>query len=142
MKLFSLYILFFFLVIHDPIFGQCLENSNFSNFCGTQLGSCPTFNSPCLYNWRRSHGTPQIFTNTSGKVYNYAYMWCSNTNNIFLGEGIFANYSFFANHTYTVTVTVQATSTPGSFLLFATTGLVEPGSPGCGDALPIPTTKQ
>ncbi len=145
MKPYSLCILLLFFSIYDSAFSQCLINNNFATFCGTQGGGCPTFNSPCLFNWQRSHGTPQIFTNPGGGKtlpYNYAYMWAAIEGGVLYGEGIFANYSFFANHSYSVSVTVQATSSGGSFFVYATTGLTEPSSPGCGDPIPVPTSKQ
>lgn len=126
--------------------GQCLQNSDFADFCGIQLGTCPTFNTPCVPNWFRSHGTPQIMPGSPAAL-NTAYMWAlSNTQfGVENGEGIFAPYTFTANNVYTITLRAQLTSagTVGTIKLAATTGLTEnPASPSCGQVPPVPSTQQ
>jgi hypothetical protein len=122
---------------------QCLVNGDFSNYCGTEVsyGGCPTFNHPCLYNWWRSHGTPEIKTgiDAEGIRFNYAFMWANPS----IGEGIFAAYNFWKNHSYTLTVTAKATGPPsGNILVYATSGATEPTTPTCFDPVPYIPSKQ
>src|ERR1051326_2813753 len=143
-----LYVALLFFLINNFVYSQCLVNSNFATFCGTTVyyGGCPTFDSPCLDNWGRSHGTPQILVDPGipPKMvpFNYAYMWASVSGGTLYGEGLFASYTFFANHSYKITVTAQATGSTGSFLVYATTGLSEHVPSGCGDLIPVPLTQQ
>jgi hypothetical protein len=142
MKHTILYMSLLFLPITDSAYGQCLVNSDFATYCGTQVsyGGCPTFNSPCLANWQRSHGTPQILIDQSDPkiTRQYAYMWAMPS----IGEGLFAGYSFLVNHSYKITVIASATGFTGNFLVYAANGLTETAPPGCGTAIPSIATKQ
>jgi Secretion system C-terminal sorting domain len=142
MKHTIIYMSLLFFLINDSAYGQCLSNGNFATYCGTQVyySNCPTFNSPCLANWKRSHGTPQIFCNPGNPVcsFNSAFMWADATK----GEGLFAEYNFLLNHTYIVTVIAAANGATGNFRVYAANGLTETAPLTCGTPIPSINTKQ
>ena len=147
MKYFIIYITLIFFSICKSAYSQCLVNNDFSIFCGTQYGSCPSFDKPCLANWSRSHGSPSLVTdpgNPKIPSYNYIYMWSRVIDNVMQGEGLFASYTFFANHSYKISIMVDASgpANVGGIVLYAATGLVEPATFGCGDPVPVLATKQ
>ncbi|MBS0425386.1 MAG: T9SS type A sorting domain-containing protein [Bacteroidetes bacterium] len=133
---------------------QCNINGDFDQYCGTNTGSgcgsntvsffntaTPPAQVPCVANWYRSHGTPQLFVPGGGAALNYAYMWYSSA--FPGGEGIFSNYNFVSGRTYSVSVRIQASNTTGVFRIYAATGIVEPASaPNCGDLIPSIPFKQ
>jgi hypothetical protein len=142
MKNIILYLSLLFLLSAQNVRGQCLENPDFAEYCGTTstVNGCQYFNTPCVTNWKRSHGTPQIMT-ASPAALNAAYMWSANS----IGEGLFASYSIVSGDHYTILLRANASSTPGTgtFRIYATTGLTETTAPaGCGTAVPSPTTSQ
>lgn len=125
---------------------QCLVN-NFEQTCGTTISPCPytppdppvlTFSNTCVPNVTRSQGTPQIKPLIHLKQSQSVFMWADNTNN---SEGIVITYSFFANHTYTISLSINTDATGGSggtLNLFGVNGVPQIANTVCG-ATSVPT---
>jgi hypothetical protein len=139
MKVIILYISLLFLFPVNNVVGQCLENGDFAEWCGSNGNNCgdPTFFSPCVPNWFISHGSPQIAEPGGGDQNNYAFMWSHNS----VGEGIFANYNFQQGQPYKIRVRVLSNGESGDFRMYATTGLAERRT--CPNtSIQVPTTSQ
>lgn len=139
MKAILLYLSLLFTLSAEYARGQCLQNPDFADYCGTTLGpSCPYFDYPCVPNWSRSHGSPQIFPGTPSSL-NVAYMWADHQ----AGEGLFAGYTFVPGKMYTLTIRANATGpSNGSLRLYATNNLTEPVGTGCGGFFPTLSPSQ
>lgn len=121
---------------------QCLVNGDFAQFCGTQAPGCTRFDAPCLVNWARSHGTPNINVGAT-PAENTIFIFGYNMNGI-RGEGLFASYNFIPAVNYKLKVRINvSTATSGSLYLYAANGIVESAYSGaCGDAVPTVNSKQ
>lgn len=132
-----------------PAKAQNIVNGSFTQFgdpnCVPNSGNCSTFTGDCVTNWKRSHGTPQIFQ--SGSNY-YVWMWSQTDCCSKWGEGVFAGYTFEKNRQYKVLLNIESSgnSNMGTnrLKLFAANGIGEyTGScNGGGTGLPNITSKQ
>lgn len=155
MKIVQLYIALLLLFISKSPLAQLNENGSFAydkfNFSSTCViptsGTCATFNSGCVTNWERSHGSPQIKMETvsTPKTYDnyFAYMWSQSAGD---GEGMYTSFNFIANRSYKVKLLARAVltngATGGSMKILIANGLTPTTSTGCGSAVATPSSSQ
>jgi hypothetical protein len=143
MKAIILYISLLFFIGSQSLFAQitpyadlpltCLPNGDFAGAC-VSGDACDAWTSNCSAGWFRSHGTPTMATYTeNGQPKYYIYVWAQGTNN---GEGVFTNYYFRNNYTYTVRIRTSANQVGGKARIFAANGLAEQNITSCGSGLP------
>lgn len=121
---------------------QDIVNGSFTQFgtpgCVPNSGTCATFSSSCVLNWRRTHGTPQVLQEGSGASTNYyMYMWSQTDCCSKWGEGVAGGYNFEKNRPYKVIVTIRSGASTNAYTnrlkLFAANGIAEyTGSCGSG----------
>ncbi|HVT84720.1 MAG TPA: T9SS type A sorting domain-containing protein [Chitinophagaceae bacterium] len=143
MKATIISLLVFIFLFSNTSNAQCLENGDFAEFCGVQPSGCPYFSYPCVPNWKRSHGTPQIMVPDANPIDNLAYMWFANSNGL-RGEGIFASFTFRKNTSYIITIRLNATTAAsGQTFLYAANNMTEGAiTSTCGDPLPTVSSKE
>jgi hypothetical protein len=125
------------------------DNGSFQTYCGVYKppAVCPLSfylqsiagNPPCVPNWTRSHGSPQVFVG-SIPADNYAYAWADGGT----GEGLFAGYNFVPNTLYRVEIREQVLDNVGTYNIYAANGMVD-GTPtsDCGNnAVPTVADKE
>jgi hypothetical protein len=143
------------LLLSKSTIGQLNENGYFSynlfNFSSTcaipSSGTCGTFNSGCVTNWERSHGSPQIKMETvsTPKTYDnyFGFMWSKDAGD---GEGMYTSFNFIANRPYRIKINARASLTSGpvggSMKIFAANGLTPTTTGGCGEPVATPSSSQ
>jgi hypothetical protein len=149
MKATIFFILMLFVWRNEATGQSCLTNGNFSNACSGFIaapnGQCPTWTDACGGGWVRSHGSPQMIAYNNGSNSGfYAYMWSKGDGSTWVdGEGMYTPYSFSANHTYDINITISTSNVNGTVLVYAASGLTQSYYFGnCGGAPPTPSTKQ
>lgn len=119
-----------------------LTNPSFETYCGSTIGSCPTFTNTCVPGWYRSHGSPQIITSGGADGNNYAAMWSKfNTygaNNSLQSEGVFAYHQFHKYRSYRVCFWVRNDVNIGALVIWIANGIPQLGDNqgGCGQTEP------
>lgn len=150
----------FFIFVVGSLSAQCLVNSDFDQFSGNLEQSptgCPYISMNNTVNWRKSHGSPQIFTGAFPQ--HYGYMWAASSQGTTSGgwhvskksEGMYASYTFIQNEVYKIRLAVKTQGDAVGFwgiddieerfYLYAANNITE-GTDHCGDDVPNIPNKQ
>lgn len=124
------------------VLGQCLTNGDFQMFCGTVAtngqGNCPSWDYPCLGNWTRCQGSPQLLP-PNAFANNHVLIWSQGSGNT---EGMYSAFPFDPHTDYKIKLRFASPNpSDGKLVIRATNTLSQNVIPQqCGDPVPSPSS--